>query len=258
MKAICKGCGSSYYFDDSKIPEEGLTYKCPRCKGSVFFRKDSEQSGAAFPSVEDSGSNPIVNASYAGALAGIGCAIPSVIMTMLGIGFLSLGMRISGYSFAGAVLMALLKMLSAGVLIGISLAVIGAKTEIDVWSIWGGLIGTAIGGAIGLISGLFMGIFMGGVLGIAVLFGAVILWVIKGALLSLVVILVRRYVLSSEDNPSLSSPLSTRQMATVGVLFFLMVFTIVMEMKGHYYARAAFEQAKQEASSNGLSIEDRL
>lgn len=256
MKATCKGCGSAYFFDDSKIPEEGFSYKCPRCGNRVLFKKGSSaQIEVVRPeSVESGGTNPVVQGSYAGAIGGLGCAIPSVMMTLLGIGFLSLGMEVSGYSAAGTILMALLKMLSTGVLIGISLAFIGAKTEIDVWSIWGGLIGTFIGGVIGLISGIFIGTVMGGVLGIAVVFGSVLAWTFKALLVSAVVILVRKYALSSDDEGPLSAPLSSGQMGAVGVLFFLMVFTIVMEMKGQNYAKAALEQTKQEMSSEGLTV----
>jgi predicted Zn finger-like uncharacterized protein len=39
LKQICQACKSSYYFDDSRIPDEGLSYKCPRCGNSVIFQK---------------------------------------------------------------------------------------------------------------------------------------------------------------------------------------------------------------------------
>jgi DNA-directed RNA polymerase subunit RPC12/RpoP len=256
MKASCRKCGKEYSFADSRIPEEGFTYKCPRCGNGVFFGRESCMQDQTMSAAADPGTNPIVRGSYAGALAGFGCAIPVIMMTMLGIGLLSLGMKISGYSAAGTILMVFLKMLSVGVLIGISLAFIGAKTDMEVWSLWGVLIGTCLGGAIGLISGIFMGTVLGGVFGIAIVFGAVIGWMIKAALVTTVVILIRRFALSSDDEGPLSAALSARQMTAVGVLFFLMVFTIVMEMKGSHYARAAVEQAKQELSAEGLQVAD--
>ncbi len=39
MKQTCKTCKSSYYFDDSRIPDDGLNYRCPKCGGTVFFKK---------------------------------------------------------------------------------------------------------------------------------------------------------------------------------------------------------------------------
>ncbi len=252
MKTSCKKCGKDYFFDDSRIPEGGFTYKCPRCGNGVPFVKDDgigEQTAG-------SGTNPVVTGAYAGALGGLGCALPLIAMMMLGIGFLSLGMNVPGYGAAAAILIVLLKMLSAGVLIGISLAFIGAKTEINVWSFPGAFIGAFIGGAIGLISGLFLGTGIGGVFGTALIFGSVVGWVVKAVLVSAVVILFRNFVLSSGDEGPLSAPLSAKQMTTVGLLFFLMVFTIVMDMKAQHSVRAAIAETRQGLSAEGLRVAD--
>ncbi|HWR58190.1 MAG TPA: zinc-ribbon domain-containing protein [Thermodesulfovibrionales bacterium] len=255
MNMVCKKCKSPYYFDDSKIPDEGLQFKCPRCGNIVIFKKDAAvmQVSGANHGAEEFGANPLLYGSYAGALGGLGCAIPVLMMTLLGLGFMSLGMQVSGYTAAAALVLVLLKTLSLGIFIGMALAFIGAKTGIDVWSIKGGLIGALIGVLIGLISGAFIGTFMGGILGVAIIFGSMISWLIKATLASIVVILVRKYVFSVQDG-ELSASLSGKQMAFVGLLFFLMVFTVGMDVKGLFLAKSTYSESTKQMSSEGLIV----
>ncbi len=254
---VCRKCKSPYYFDDSRIPAEGLQFKCPRCGNILVFRKEAQraQVDKSDHGIGDAETNPIVYGAYSGALGGLGCAIPVLMMTLLGIGFMSLGMQVSGYTAAAALVLALLKTLSLGVLIGMSLSFIGAKTGLDVWSFKGGLIGALIGVIIGIIAGFFIGSFMGGIFGVAVIIGSVIGWLIKATLASIVVILVRKYVFSAREG-DLSVSLSGGQMALVGVLFFLMVFTLGMDAKGLYSVKSSYDEAKTQMSSEGLEVKD--
>ncbi len=253
MKMTCRKCKKPYFFDEAKMPEEGIIFKCPRCGNNLVFKKDSASDDLSVP--KGSGTNPLVYGSYAGALGGLGCAVPVLMTTLLGIGIMSLGVQVSGYTAAAALVLVLLKMLSFGILIGMSLSYVGARTEIDVWSVKGGLIGALIGVIIGLAGGLFVATFMGGILGLAVIFGSVLGGLIKAALVSAVVILVRRFVFPDEKG-SLSAALSGRQTAFVGVLFFVMVFTIGMDVKGLYQAKFAYNESAKQMSSEGLIIKE--
>ena len=258
MKARCNKCGGLYNVDDSKIPDEGLQYKCPRCGGVVFFKKGEpavHKKKAAFEShgIEP---NPLVTGAYAGVVGGTGCAIPVGLMSMLGIGFMSLGMEISGFSAAASVLMSFLRMLSLGVFVGMSLAFIGAKTHTDMWSVRGGLIGALIGVLIGLINGVFMSTIIGGIFGVIAIVGSVAGWIIKTTILTIVVILARKYTFFSDREGSLSSDLSGVQKAAIGALFFLVIFTVAMEVKGLYLAKSGYEDAMSETSAEGFIVKD--
>lgn len=258
MKALCSKCKSLYNLADTRIPDEGLQYKCPRCGSIVFFKKALPriQEKKSVSVSDDTGTNPIVNGAYAGALGGTGCAIPAVLMSMLGIGFMSLGMEFSGFSAAASVLMSFLRMLSLGVLIGITLAFIGAKTRTDIWSIRGGLIGALMGVLIGLFYGIFVSTTIGGILGALAIVGTVGGWIIQTTIITIVVILVRKYTFFSDEESSLSSDISGLQKAAVGILFCLMIFTIVMEAKGLLLAKSGYDEAKKEPIAEGFLVKD--
>jgi DNA-directed RNA polymerase subunit RPC12/RpoP len=258
MKARCSKCKSLYNLDDTRIPDEGLQYKCPRCGSIVFFKKGSPriQEKRTVSVSDDTGTNPIVNGAYAGALGGTGCAIPAVLMSMLGIGFMSLGMEFSGFSVAASVLMSFLRMLSLGVLIGITLAFIGAKTRTDIWSVRGGLIGALMGVLIGLLYGIFISTIIGGIFGAIAIVGTVGIWIIQTTIITIVVILVRKYTFFSDEESSLSSDISGIQKGAIGILFCLMFFTIVMEAKGLYLAKSGYDEVMKETSAEGFLVKD--
>jgi hypothetical protein len=175
---------------------------------------------------------------------------------MLGIGFMSLGMESSGFSAAASVLMSFLRMLSLGVLIGITLAFIGAKTRTDIWSVRGGLIGALMGVLIGLLYGIFVSTIIGGILGALAIVGTVGVWIIQTTIITIVVILVRKYTFFSDEESSLSSDMSGLQKAAVGILFCLMIFTIVMEAKELLLAKSGYDEAKKEPIAEGFLVKD--
>jgi len=41
MKARCSKCKALYQISDSRIPDKGLQYTCPRCGNIVFFKRGS-------------------------------------------------------------------------------------------------------------------------------------------------------------------------------------------------------------------------
>ena len=256
MKATCAQCETEYNFDDSSIPEEGLHYRCPRCGNTVVFERSltDEFNEMPEPVLDESGTNPIVNGVYAGALGGTGCAIPFVAMTLLGVGFMSLGLEISGFTAAAAMLLSFLRMLSLGVLIGISIAAVSAKWEVDMWSFQGGFIGLAIGLLIGIVHGIFVNAMIGGVFGTIAIGLSFLGWIIKALLVTVVVILTKNHAFTSYDEGTLSSDLSGFQKAAVGTLLFLMIFTIGMEVKGLLNAQSGYKEVMHGTSSEGLSI----
>jgi predicted Zn finger-like uncharacterized protein len=74
MKARCNKCKGLYNMDDSRIPDEGLQYKCPRCGSVVVFKKGepaAHEKKAAIVT-HDIGTNPLVNGAYAGLVGGTG------------------------------------------------------------------------------------------------------------------------------------------------------------------------------------------
>lgn len=259
MKAVCRRCRSSYSFDDAKIPEEGLSYRCPRCGNTVLFTRPSPADQPdATDAIEDfageGGENPIVSGVYSGAIGGTGCAIPSVLMTLLGVGFMSIGLEISGYTAAAAMLLTFLRMLSLGVLIGASLAFISTRTDVDMWSFRGGLVGLAIGMLIGIVHGIFVHAIIGGVFGFIMIAGSVVGWVVKAVLVTIAVIIARKNTFFTYSEGSLSSELTGVQKAAVGTLFFLMVFTMGMEVKGLIASKESFSEAMKETSAEGLFV----
>lgn len=256
MRAQCSRCKSVYNFDDSRIPEEGLEYKCPRCKHIVLVKKTVNRQLSQESVHAESGVNPIVTGVYAGALGGFICAIPAVLLTMLGIGLASLGLGISGFSAAASLVMSFLRMLSLGVMTGIALAFVDAKTEADMWSARGILVGMLIGVIMGLTYGIFMYLIIGGVIGTIAIIGSVFGWIIKTAIVTLAVILSKNYVFRSMEPGSFSLEISGMQKTVTAVLFFFMIFTLGMEAKGLYLTKSSYEESLKEVSAEGLTVKD--
>ena len=47
MKFDCKKCKAVYHYAESKIPDEGFQYKCPKCGNMIMIKKSVEMPGAA-------------------------------------------------------------------------------------------------------------------------------------------------------------------------------------------------------------------
>lgn len=47
MKYVCTKCKAIYHFNESKIPEDGIRYKCPKCANVVFIKKSAKVASTA-------------------------------------------------------------------------------------------------------------------------------------------------------------------------------------------------------------------
>ncbi len=251
MKIRCGKCNKGYYFDESRIPEGGISFTCPRCKETVLFSRETGPFGPA--STPGGGRNPIVSGAFSGAVGGIGCAVPTVLLALLGIGVISMGMDIPARTTTAAILISFLEMFSLGIIIGTALAVIGAKTGMDAWSFPGWLTGTLIGMTIGFINGTAVGTMLGGVFGVAAVLSSTLIEGIKAALLTAVIILVKRQSFFSYEEGSLSAPLTKTQALITGMLFLLVFVSVGLEAKGLLLAKAMY---RHNMSTEGLVLKD--
>jgi hypothetical protein len=254
MKATCAKCQHVFFVPASSASKGGPYNRCPRCGTPFSAGKGTIQS--AERSWNTSGTHPIVHGAYAGAAGGTVSGILAVILTFLGFGFFFLGVQISGATAAMALLIVFLRMVSLGVLIGMSLAWIREKTKLEVWGILGGVIGPLVGGLLGLIYEIVAGMVTDGDFGLAVIFGSVVGWTIKAAMVTLLAIVAKRLVFPSTQEGSFLSPVSISQQGITGILCCVVVLTIGLEIKEGRLSQSARQQASREWSSEGLLLRD--
>lgn len=262
MESKCGKCNNSYFFDDSLLSNEGFYYKCPKCGEPVFFRGVHTTSSKKAPSVSafdpdnKTGRNPIVSGTYSGAIGALGCSIPMIMITLLGIGFISLGIELSGLTTSGAILTSTLKLIALGVSIGALLTFTEVVTGINVWSLPGVLIGAAAGSVIGLLIGAAYGLAFRGVLVETTIIGSVLFWTAKALLVSVAVILVKKYTFPHYEEGSILSELSWSQKVVIFSLLLPVLFSISMGAKELYTTRTSTAGANIQIRSEGLKLKD--
>ncbi|MEC4676131.1 MAG: hypothetical protein VST72_04290 [Nitrospirota bacterium] len=262
MESKCGKCHNSYFFDDSQLSDEGFYYKCPKCGEPVFFRGFHSTTGRKAFSVSPldpdhkTGRNPIVSGTYSGAIGALGCSIPLIMITLLGISFISLGIELSGLTTSGAMLTSTLKLIALGVSIGAFLTLTEVFTGINVWSLPGVLIGASAGGVTGLLVGTAYGLAFRGVLVENTILSSVLSWTIKALLVSVAVILVKKYTFPHYEEGGIQSKLSRSQKVVIFSLLLSVLFPISMGVRELYTTGASTAGAITQIQSEGLTLKD--
>lgn len=165
---------------------------------------------------EAGGIHPFVSGPTAGIAAGIGCAIAVIALMFLGIGVVS--MFIKGpapeiplwYSLG----MAAASIVGLGIIIGTILAMFQAGSDRKMFSVLGVVIATFITGLIGAAQGIAVAMGSGAVLSAVVIASTALGWAVKGLLLSIVIVIIRRNMMTSKKE-SFSARISGAQMIMV-------------------------------------------
>lgn len=189
--------------------------------------------------------HPLVSGSAVGAAGGIGCAVPSVAMTILGVGMLSalFGPKGGDLPVFQAAFTAGASMVGAGIVIGVVLAMIQAKSDRSMFGVLGVFLGAFLGAVFGAFQGLIVAAGSGAILGAAFVVGAAIGWGFRALLVSIAVVIVRRTILSSKRE-AFGTSLTGGQMmgvALAGVLVIIGVF-------GEVSSASKMKTAKDEAT----------
>lgn len=249
MKATCSKCQHVYFVHASSASKGGSYNRCPRCGTPFSAAKGTIQS--AERSWDTSGTRPIVLGAYAGATGGVVSGIFAALLTLLG-----LGVRFSDPTTAMDLLISFLRILSLSVLTGMSLGWIREKTKLEVWGILGGIIGTLAGTVLCLIYEMVVALVTVGAFDLAEISGSVGGWMIRAGIVTLLVIVARKFVFPAIGEGSLLSPVSIAQQGIVGILCCLVVLAIGMEVKEARLGRSPRQQALKPLSSEGLVLRD--
>jgi hypothetical protein len=254
MKATCAKCQHVYFVHASSVFKGGPYNRCPRCGTPFSAAKGTIQS--AERSWDTSGTHPFVLGIWAGAAGGTAGGILAVILSFLGFGFFFLDAQIPDAAGAMAMLIVFLRMVSLGILIGMSLTWVRKKTRVQVWGIIGEGVGSVAGALLGLIFELVAGIVTGADLVPSVIFRTVVGWAIKAAIVTTLAIAARRFVFSSIEEGSFLSPISISQQGIVGILCCVVVLTIGLEIKDGRLSQSARQEASRGRSSEGLVLRE--
>lgn len=156
--------------------------------------------------------HPFVSGSTVGAAAGLGCALPITVVTLLGIGALSAFIKgpAADLPLWYSVLIAALSMMGFGIVIGVVLAMIQAGADRRIFSVGGVLVGAFLSALIGAVQGAAVALGSDAVMSAVLIAGSAVGWAVKGILLSIVVVIIRRTMMTGRKE-SFSSGLSGAQ-----------------------------------------------
>jgi len=156
--------------------------------------------------------HPFASGAAAGAIGGLGCSLPVLAVMLLGIGALSalVSKTAADMPMYFTIAMSVASFTGFGIMIGIVLAMIQAGTEKKIFSFLGVLLGAFFGLVIGGVQGLSASMGSGAVIVTALVVSGALGWGVKALLVSIVVVLVRRLMLSSKKE-SFSARLSGAQ-----------------------------------------------
>jgi predicted Zn finger-like uncharacterized protein len=220
LKVTCKKCKASYLFNESKITDAGLKYKCPKCGELIILNKSIPLYQNTKETPSNISKNPLLIGIYAGAIGGAISSMPVMLYD-----FLWIGSEYTVFSLINTFLLSFFKMFYLGIFIGLLFAFINTITNIHMWSTAGGLFGIFIGFVIGL--------FSSGILGNE--YSDVFLpWIIKGVIASWVVVFIKKQYFVSYGKESLSIPVTKQQIIALVLLLSLSIIPLSITAKVHY------------------------
>jgi predicted Zn finger-like uncharacterized protein len=207
--------------------------------------------------------HPLVSGSLAGSVGGIGCAIPVLAMTLLGVGAVSLlaGGKTGNLPLGQVMLLTGSSFIGFGVLIGIVLAFFQARTESGISGFLGVLIGGFLGALFGAVKGTIVAAGSGAVFSIAIIVTSAIGWGIKALLLSGAVVLARRVMVSSRTETS-DAEISGGQLLGVGLAALVLFLGMFGEVRTALNMKTVKEDAtnafQDMTSAEGLQVTNSL
>lgn len=207
--------------------------------------------------------HPLASGSFAGAVGGIGCAIPVLAMTLLGVGAVSLlaGGKTGNLPVGQVVLLTGSSFIGFGVLIGIVLAFFQARAESGISGFLGVLIGGFLGALFGAAKGMIVAAGSGAVFSIAIIVTAAMGWGIKALLLSGAVVLARRVMVSSRTETQ-AATISGGQLLGIGMSMLVLFLGIFGEVRTALNLKNVKEEAttafQDMVSAEGLQVTSSL
>lgn len=177
---------------------------------SPFSPGDSVEGRHALPGMVE-GVNPFASGASAGAMGGLGCALPVLAAMLLGSGLLA--------SFSAAVLpqqpadvplgfvigKTVAGFLGLGILIGMILAMIRARGKRKMFSFCGIVFSAVLGALIGAGQGLAVSAGSDRVMQAVSIGAGAVWWGIKAFLVAIAVVIIRRTMMSSKDETFVAS-----------------------------------------------------
>jgi len=203
--------------------------------------------------------HPFASGAAAGAIGGLGCSLPVLAVMLLGIGVLSalVAKTAADMPIYFTIGMSVASFMGFGIVIGVVLAMIQAGTEKKIFSFLGVLLGAFFGLVIGGVQGLSAAMGSGAVIVTTLVVSGAIGWGIKALFVSIVVVLVRRLMLSSKKE-SFSARLSGAQVLGIILSVAIVGLAGYSEVRSAAQMRSASEKVsdafKNMTSTEGLQM----
>ncbi len=199
------------------------------------------------PEIQDT-IHPFVSGASAGAISGLGCALPVLAVMLLGFGFASKVIPLlSKLPIYYVVFVSAAGLMALGIVIGAFLAMIQSGSEKKIFSFSGMLIGALLGAAVGAGYAAAVDMISGAGINTTAIFKGAVNWGITAFLVSIAVVFIRRVVLSSRKE-SFSAHLSGLQL--FGLILSLVI--VGSAVYGNVLLRSKMHTATEETAATFL------
>ncbi len=204
----------------------GAALSIPRSIGTdaSFAGKDREETARTVAAGVQDAVHPLASGNITGAVAGLGCAVPTVALLLLSAGIV---MKLVPF-FASASLVHLIALAGSGiismsVLIGLVISIVQAKAGKKLFFLVNVLIGTVFGAGFGVGESIMISLASGAGLNVQLIVANAIMSAAAAFVLSILVVVARR-ILINEKNETLSADLSGLQKAGLVVSLVVVLF----------------------------------
>jgi hypothetical protein len=210
---------------DEKI-DLGAALSIPRSigTGESFEGNDREETTRTVAAGVQEEVHPLASGNVTGAVAGLGCAVPTVALLFLSAGIvMKLAPFLASASLFHLIALAGSGIISMSVLIGLVISIVQAKAGKKLFFLVNVLIGTVFGAGFGVGESIMISLASGVGLNVQLIIANAIMSAAAAFVLSLLVVVARR-ILINEKEETLSANLSGLQKAGLVVSLVLILF----------------------------------
>lgn len=212
--------------DSGEEIDLGAALSIPRSIGTdeSFAGKEQEETARTVAAGTQDEVHPLASGNVTGAVAGLGCAVPTVALLFLSAGIV---MKLVPF-FANASLFHLIALAGSGiismsVLIGLVISIVQAKAGKKLFFLVNVLIGTVFGAGLGVGESVMISLASGAGLNVQLIVANAITSAAAAFFLSVLVVVARRILISEKDE-TFSADLSGLQKAGLVVSLVLVLF----------------------------------
>lgn len=244
------------------LPPAGATGEEGGASGAGFDHGDIGDEGIRTPRAAAVGEaiHPLASGNATGAVTGLGCALPLVLLMILGFGTIAKLMPILGdLPFYHLVVALGAGIFSMAVMIGVLIAVRQARAGRKLFFLMNMLIGTAFGAGFGAVLDATVGLASGKGLDPAAFLASAAAWGVFAFILSIPLVIVRRIMVFTKEE-TFGAPMTGLQKAGAALSLVIVLASLyaqgTLTGRVEQAAQGMIQQAQEEITPAGLTVEN--